>query len=283
MTKLEMEDIIRRVPLRKYFYGDAKYLSFLFWISIPLIFFFGIGILTLLIWAVLKIVHMFKRSSECERLYDEFIAKDMDFLKKRAIEHMGLVSEEYSLIDPIITNWFGTAKDVITGQAIAEKKDFIDMIKAIPIAILNYIRSLFGLEDIISQSIFFEGGDKKIRCTLRSVTFIAFTEQQIVAYVCNYDIALGIILSESVREVFYRDVDSVNYGKENWHITVSNGSIKRVIALQIRLSIPSKHNIVATVPADWDIMANVTNTEDILGEQVTAMKSLIRSKKEEMS
>ena len=283
MTNLEMEDIHRRVPLRRYFYDDGKYLTVLFWVSIPLIFCFGIGILTLLIWAVLKVVHMFRRSSECERIYDEFIAQDMTFLKKRAIEHMGLVSEEYSLINPIMTNWFGTAKDVITGQAIAERKSLIDMIKAIPMSILNYIRSLFGLEDIISKSIFFEGGDKKIRCTLRSVTFIAFTEQQIVAYVCHYDIALGIILSESVREVFYRDVDSVNYGKENWHITLANGSIKRVIALQIRLSIPSKHNIVATVPADWDIMANVNNTEDILGEQVTAMKNLIRSKKEEMA
>ena len=102
---------------------------------------------------------------------------------------------------------------------------------------------------------------------------ISFTEQQISAYICNYDIALGIILKESVREVFYRDVESVDYGGENWHVYTNNGKFSRVPLSWARITVPSGKNILASMAGETDMLEN----------QVTAMKNLIRSKKEEMA
>lgn len=292
MENMEMENRPGRFLLKQYFYGGGNWLSILFWLSFPVMIFGGknswqMGVIMLIVWAGIKLVMLFSRSTEAEQLYDDFLVKDMSYLKKRAVEHMGLVPEEYSLIEPIVTNWFGSDDDIITRNAFAEKKDFInkliEKIKSIPMAIVNFVRRLLGLEDNPSKAIFFEGNDKKIRSSLRIVAFIAFTEKQVVVYICRYDIALGIILSEYVTEIFYRDIDSVKYGNENWHITTAKGSLSRVIASKIILTVSSQSNIILTVPANWDLMANMATSGDVLENQVMAMKSLIRSKKEEMS
>ena len=118
-----------------------------------------------------------------------------------------------------------------------------------------------------------EGSDKKIRSSLASVEFIAFTEEQVLAYVCQYDVALGIILNEYTREVFYRDIDSVNYGSELLHIWSENKKKYRKVAIeQFRMTISSSNNI-------W---ASLTGEGSVLENQITAVKALVRSKKEEM-
>ena len=139
--------------------------------------------------------------------------------------------------------------------------------------IYRYVRRLLGLEDHLSRAIFYEGNDKKVRYSLVSMVMIVFTEQQVVAYVCNYDIALGIILKEYTREMFYRDIDFVKYGEETVHVFTDNGKFRRILGTRLLVAVPSGKNISALELGETDMLDN----------QIKAMDSLIRSKKEEMN
>ena len=171
-----------------------------------------------------EIAQFFINSSGDEVMYDRVLEKNMDFLKDRAVNTMGFIDEELSIIPPIMTHGYvKRSQSVITANELdAEHKDifqkFVSFITSIPSKIISFFVNFFTSKDVMSHSIFFKGRDDKVRCSLISITMISFTEQQIVAYVCDYDIALGIILKESVQEVFYRDVESVTYGGENWHV-----------------------------------------------------------------
>lgn len=275
MTKLEMENIGERMPLKKYFYDKKS--SLLFWVCLALA--FPTAGLSLLVFLVVKIAQLFINSFGDEMTYDRILKQDIDYLKDRAVNVMGLVPEELSLIEPVITHGYASESESVKklAELAAEKKDplqkLISFIIAIPLAILSFFRSLFTDKDYVSHSVFFEGRDEKIRGSLISVTMISFTEQQIVAYTCNYDIALGVILEEYVREMFYRDVVSVSYGGEILHIFTNNGKLLRMPASWAILTSPSGKNIVASMAGENDLLEN----------QIMAMKNLIRSKKEEMA
>lgn len=272
MNKLEMDNINERIPLKKYFYDKKS--SLLFWICLALAF-PTLGS-SLLIYFVVKLI---VNSSGDELRYDNILEKDINYIRNRAVNVMGLIPEELSLIEPIVTHGFAKEGSAVKklAELSAEKKDFfkkcIELIMAIPSMIITFFRNLFTGKDIISHSVFFEGRDEKLRGSLISVTVISFTEQQIVAYTCNYDIALGLILEEYVREMFYRDVSSVDYGEETLHVFTNNGKLSRMPASWTML----------TSPAGEHIFASMIGESNLLEDQVMAMKNLIRSKKEEMA
>lgn len=278
---LMMDNLSARKPLKKYFYGGKSWLSIMFWAGIILLIppATPLGMMVLPIWAVIKIVSVFMSASGDENLYDNILEQDIEYLKKRAVETMGLVEEEYSLIDPIVGFGYADESETVKkgAELEAEKKDFLQKIKdvifSIPRSIFAFFRQFFEEKDFISRSIFFEGRDKKVRGSLVRVTMISFTEQQIVSYTCNYDIALGVILEEYVREVFYRDVDSVNYGDETLHIFMKDGRLLRTPVTWIRMAVSSGK----------DIIGSMTGETDLLENQIMAAKSLVRSKKAEMA
>ena len=278
--KLKMPVIGERDKLKTYFYEWHPYLDLMFWIGVICcctMFLSPIGIGILGIWAIARITVLLMSTSGDEILYDRLLKQDIEFLRQRSIDSMGMVDEEYSLIEPIETVGYGTDEIVNVLKISVEKRDFIskiiDFFKQIFFKFIAFVRALIGRPDFVSQEVFFEGNDKKIRTSLVWYTRMVFTEKQIVAFDCIYDIALGIIINENVREVFYRDVDSVNYGDETLHVFTKKFRLVREIITRVRLSVPSGKDIVASMLGENDTLEN----------QVMAMKSLIRSKKEEMS
>ena len=275
MTKLEMENMPERNALKKYFYDEKS--TMLFWICLILAPF--TMCLSLVFFLFVKIAQFMINSSGDEMMYDRVLEKDIEILKDRAVNVMGFVSEELSIIEPILTHGYvkGDKAVIKANELDAEEKDLFQKFKSfiiqIPSKIISFLVNFFTGKDIVSRSIFFKGRDEKVRGSLVSVTMISFTEQQISTYNCNYDIALGVILKESVREVFYRDVESVDYGAENWHVYTNNGNFSRVPLSWTRLTVSSGKNILAYMYGENDMLEN----------QVTAMKNLIRSKKEEMA
>ena len=291
---LKVDNQIDRSKLKKYFYiNSGSLIRVLFKASIVLfilsiymykttgspvaVAFWGImafvGAVAFIISCVVKLTGALKTGyAKTEKLYDEVRKADVAYLRTRAVQVMGLVDEEMSLIaddDAII---FG--KELMANQTKRSIfKRVFDYIFAIPRKVWHFIKVFFFGEDVISQAIFMEGTDKKIRSSLASMEFIAFTEQQVLAYVCQYDVALGIILNEYTREVFYRDIDSVNYGTELLHVWSENSKEYHKIPVEkFRMTISSTNNI-------W---ASLVGGENVLENQITAVKALVRSKKEEM-
>ena len=270
MTNWEMDRIIERVPLKRYFYdSDSSSSSFFgkwFWISLVASFFL-LGI-PLVIYIGIKIASVVKSSSGDEIIYDRIFSNDIEFLKDRAVNVMGFVSEELSMIPPIITHGYARESDAVKKSAELEEE------KRSLFQKLLEIKNLFTKDkEYISHAVFLKGHDERIRASLISVTMFSFTEQQLVTYVCDYDIALGIILKEYVHEIFYRDVESVVYGIETWHVPTNDGSIARIPLSWTRITVSSGKNIVASMYGENDMLEN----------QVTAMKNLIRNKKIEMA
>lgn len=267
-----------RENLKKYFYSDRPWMTLMFWIGICTIPAVGIGFFILFAWLVLKIVFMISGNKGDEKLYDDILNDDVEYLKKRSVETMGLIEEEFSLIDPIVGVSFASEDAVKVGAALtAEKKNVLKMIweaiAGIPKAIIEFLRRLFGNKEYMSRTVFYEGADKRIRGSLVCVTVVLFTEQQILSYTCNFDIALGLILEENVREVFYRDVDSVNYGDEIAHIHREDGTFIRTPLTRMRLAVASGKDIEIASLGESDLLEN----------QIMATKSLIRSKKESIA
>ena len=270
MMNLKMANINERSPLKRYFYDEdssnSNFFGKWFWISLILsIFMFGIP---LVIYISIKIASLVKSSSGDEAIYDSIFDKDINFLKDRAVNVMGFISEELSMIPPILTHGYARESNSV------KKSSALDEDRRSWFQKILSIKNLFTKDkEYISHSVFLKGHDERVRCSLVSITMISFTEQQVVAYVCDYDIALGVILNEYVNEVFYRDVESVTYGVETWHVPTNDGSIARIPLSWARITVPSGENIVASMYGENDMLEN----------QVTAMKNLIRSKKEEMT
>lgn len=282
---LKMKNIPQREPLKKYFYGGMSWINIVMIIAIILAScewkipgFILVAFVCIVIKIILMVRQPVGRASD-EALYDKILADDIKDLKARSTDVMGLIKEEFSIIEPLVGVGYAPKDSVKTGIELnAEKKNLNlelikDMFKSIPMYFSNLYLSLSGKAPIVSKSIFYEGKDKKIRGSLVRVVVVRFTEQQIVAYTCNYDIALGTILEEYVREVFYREVDSVNYGGETIHVTTKDHRLLHLTEMWLKLAVASGNNIVASL----------TTTENILDDQVMAVKSLVRNKKEELA
>lgn len=229
---------------------------------------------------IVLLVRFFKSSNkDAELMYDECVVEDIEYLKTRAIEVMGVIEDELSLIEPIVGSSFANSDCVhhgieIKGKQASFLKETVQGIFSVPIAIWNFIKSLFRKEDKVSEQIFIEGSDNIVRSSLRRVSFIAFTEEQIIAYECCYDIALGRILDEITREIFYRDVDAVTYGDYLLHVwSWKNKKTIRTVVSKLALVVPSRDNIYTELAGD----------AGVIEEQAIAVRALVRSKKQEMA
>ena len=257
---LKMCEYEGRGKIKRAFYGGKGYMKLLLLASIGLAF-TGIGlILAIPIW-----IWWYMQKGHLGSEYDECIQRDITFLKNRAVNNMGLVEEELSLIEPIVTHGYAT-NDSVKEVSLIEKED--NIIKRIFASILSLLTS-----EELPNLVFIDGNDKKVRSSLVNVTIICFTETQVVEYVCNYDICYGYILEEGIREIFYRDIDSVNYGDETLHVW-SHNSKKYTKALAGRFEL--------IVPSQKGVCAYIVDKANYLDEQIVAAKALIRSKKEEM-
>lgn len=267
---LEMrQDSIRGLLARVFYREDPRWLIWVLVIGL-ITSFFGIGLFLLLIWLITKLVLMFSGTYGVYDQYHVCVQKDAEFLKDRAINVMGLIEEEFSLIDPIIASGYASDSSCIH---VGEK---IESISPIRVMWLWFIKKFcfWRKPERISEHVFLDCGDGKIICSLVTFTYIAFTEQQAVAYKCYYDIAYGRILEEYTVEVAYRDIDAVKYGDELLHVwSVNKQKWARTKISWLSLNVASNNRIAASL----------SGNSEILGNQVPAVQALIRSKKEELA
>lgn len=275
---MEMEPVAERERLKTYFYEWHPYLDLMFFIGVCISAFLPpLGFIILSVWVIAKVVILLMSTSGDEVLYDRILDQDIAFLKKRSVDHMGVIEEEYSLIEPLDGVGLATDDNVNFLKIVSEKKDLLarigDFFKYIFYGILSFFRALIGRPEFISRCVVFEGNDERIRGSLVTYTHMVFMENQVVSYTCIYDIALGVILEESVREVFYRDVDAVTYGEDTLHFFNKKFRLVRDKSTQVSLAVASGKHIVASMQGKTDMLEN----------QIMAMRALIRSKKEALS
>ena len=129
---LKIENQIDRSKLKKYFYiNSSGWLDTVFWISL-LLFWTGIGAVVCLICGVIKFAGVFKAgASSAEKLYDEVRKADVQYFRNRAVQVMGLVDEEMSLIDPIVASGFADEDAIKYGKEVSAndtKRNFLKII-----------------------------------------------------------------------------------------------------------------------------------------------------------
>ncbi|WP_293833847.1 hypothetical protein [uncultured Phascolarctobacterium sp.] len=267
---LEMRQDSARSMFAKAFYRDEpKWLTWLFVIGV-FTSFVGIGLVLLLIWGVIKLVFKFSGSFGIFDQYNACVQKDAEFLKDRAINVMGLIEEEFSLIDPIIASGYASDSSCIH---VGEKIEKVSPTRVIWLWLMNKV-CFWRKPEKISEHVFLDCGDGKVICSLVTFTYIAFTEQQAVAYKCYYDIAYGLILDEYTAEISYRDIDTVKYGDNLLHVwSVNKQNWSKAKISWLNLNVASNNAISASFYGE--------NT--VLNNQIPAVQALIRSKKEELA
>ncbi len=263
------QDNVRDFLARAFYREDPKWLVWLFIIGCFTTFLM-IGFVLLLIWGIIKLVYMFSGTYGVYDQYNACVQKDAEFLKDRAINVMGLIEEEFSLIDPIIASGYASDSSCIH---VGEKIEKVSPIRVIWLWLVNKV-CFWRKPERISEHVFLDCGDGKVICSLVTFTYIVFTEQQAVAYKCYYDIAYGKILEEYTVEVAYRDIDAVKYGDELLHVwSVNKQNWSRVKINWLSLNVASNNRIAASISGNSEILSN----------QVPAVQALIRSKKEELA
>lgn len=261
---LEMNDLRGRRELRRYFYGDISIGKILLKVlGFCLIPFFGIGLI------ILAFVYFGNFGNNvAERDYDEMVQNDIEFLKDRAVENLGMVDEELSLVDPIIATSLSRG-EVNVWTAVSGKFSIFEYISNIITSIL----AIFGFGNKVPEALYRLGSDSKLRSSWRYFSYTGFTEEQVVTYECQYDIALGVIINEQINEVFYRDVDHVTYGDSTEYCITVNKKVEAFTMTNFGFVVPS---------GKW-VFSRLTGDASILENQVTAVKNLIRSKKTDMA
>lgn len=274
---LDMRQDNVRLLLAKAFYRDEpRWISWLLLVTM-LIWSFGsttrsstiavMGFVTLIAWGIAKLVYMFSSYFGISDQYALCMQKDAEFLRDRAINSMGLIEEEFSLIDPIIATGYASDSSCIH---IGEKIEKISPIRIIWLWFINKI-CFWRKPEKISKHLFLDCGNDNIICSIVTFTYIAFTEHQVVAYKCYYDIAYGRILDEFTIEIAYRDIDAVKYGDNLLHVwSVNKQNWTKAKISWLSLNVASNNSISASLYGNSEILDN----------QVPAVQALIRSKKE---
>lgn len=267
---LEMrQDNVRSLLAKAFYRDEPKWMTILFSVGL-FTSFLGIGLVLLLIWCIAKIILHFSGFFGIGEQYALCMQKDAEFLKDRAINVMGLIEEEFSLIDPIIASGYASDSSCIH---VGEKIENISFIRIIWLWLINKI-CFWRKPEKISEHVFLDCGNDKVICSIVTFTYIAFTEQQVVAYKCYYDIAYGRILDEFTIEMAYRDIDTVKYGDNLLHVwSVNKQNWTKTKISWLSLNVASNNSISASLYGNSEILDN----------QVPAVQALIRSKKEELA
>lgn len=188
-------------------------------------------------------------NAAAEEKYDTYVKEDIEDFKKRAIERLGIIQEEISIINPI--------------EGIGPLLDYK------PQQVQGNVFNLFAhnLHDLR----FKVGVDKKIRYTLLQATVFFFSEEQIYVYQVDYDICSGEIFGDRTYEYFYRDIDCVITGKQ-----LENINRKKDISKEYEY-----FSVIVTSGTSTKAISDTDKS--ILDNQVMGMRVLIRNKKQEMA
>ena len=246
---------IDRSAARKYFKGAGIWPWLLIIVGIPLAF-VVVGIF-LIIGGVIWILVVYFSAGAYERQIDEIIAAEQEHLLKRGADKLNLVDEQTGLIQPIRT--VGVGKE---SKLEGEGGGFWATLKSI----------LSGSSQAPTLRIRFNSKGEW-RFSLIQVNIFMFDEKQLYVYFANIDITTGLIYSEGTHEYFYKDICGIITEQEL--VSKLNPKTRKFVNVPyeyIKVNTPG-HYLSAAIDTSISGFA--------LDEQFTAMRNLVREKKEE--
>ena len=208
-----MQENFNRSNIRAYFGGKKSIVPLLVLIIgivcffVPLSFFKFLGFVALVIALVLWIKNKFFSDFTHEDDVDKAMAYEADKAKSRALERLGIIKEQVSLIDPIATS--GMAPRTITAS---DKIQFEQNTKGLFGKLLNRKNAKKQLMENDDDPRYFVkiGSDDKLRYTLLHNTVYYFSDSQLYIYWENVDIATGLVYESGTSEYFYKDIEAVS-------------------------------------------------------------------------
>ena len=208
-----MQENFNRSNIRAYFGGKKSIVPLLVLIIgivcffVPLSFFKFLGFVALVIALVLWVKNKFFSDFTHEDDVDKAMAYEADKAKSRALERLGIIKEQVSLIDPIATS--GMAPRTITAS---DKIQFEQNTKGLFGKLLNRKNAKKQLMENDDDPKYFVkvGSDDKLRYTLLHNTVYYFSDSQLYIYWENVDIATGLVYESGTNEYFYKDIEAVS-------------------------------------------------------------------------
>ena len=208
-----MQENFNRSNIRPYFGGKKSVVPLLVLIIgivcffVPLGFFKFLGVVAVIAAIVLWIKNKFFSDFTHEEDVDKAMAYEAEQAKTRALERLGIVKEQVSLIDPIATS--GMAPRTITAS---DKIQFEQNTKGLFGKLLNKNNTKKQLMENDDDPKYFVkiGSDDKLRYTLLHNTVYYFSDSQLYIYWENVDIATGLVYESGTSEYFYKDIEAVS-------------------------------------------------------------------------
>ena len=208
-----MEENFNRSNIRPYFGGKKSVVQILVLIiglicfMVPLGFFKFLGFVAVIAAIVLWVNNKFFSDFTHEDDVDKAMAYEAEKAKTRALERLGIVKEQVSLIDPIATS--GMAPRVITAS---DRIQIEQKSKGLLGQLFNSKKTKKQLMENDDDPKYFVkiGSDDKLRYTLVQNTVYYFSDSQLYIYWENVDIATGLVYESGTNEYFYKDIEAVS-------------------------------------------------------------------------
>ncbi len=207
----------KRSNIRQYFLGKKSIVPLLTLIIgilcliIPAGFFKFLGFIAIIVAILLWIKNRFLSDFTYESDVDQAMTYEFEQSKVRALERLGLVKEQVSLIEPIATT--GMASRIITAS---DRISFEHSSRGILQKIFNSKKVKKELLENDDDPKYFVkvGSDDKLRYTLVHNTVYYFSENQLYIYWENVDIATGLVYESGTHEYFYKDIEAVSTSQD---------------------------------------------------------------------
>lgn len=190
------------------------------------------------------------------------------YLKGRGMEKLNLIQEQVSLIDPVVVTGLGVSPNASFANArqmIQAKRTFG------PFGLIRGIIGLFRKDGtkLDPYEAYRIAADEGLRSMLRQLTVYMFTDTQLLVYKGNIDISTGMIYAESTDEVFYEDIEGMNFTQTVYKAQRKNRFVNKVSEdMELYLG---GCKLSSSISMDAGV--------SIIDQQFGAMRSLIRDKK----
>ena len=223
-------------------------------------------------------IYLSVRREPFEAEVDQTVQEEINNLKERGMQKLNVISEQVSLVQPIVVFGAGESPDNSLGKRAAKKRSSHLLLKLLflPITLLVAIFSLFSRKEDDIQPIerYKIGSDTNLRYMLLQVTLFYFTEDQLLLYTGHVDISTGMIYSESTAEIFYSDISNIATNEILTRYFFKNRFIYK------------KREYITVSGSGMEYMASFTSDvgkgQSRIDNEFSGMRSLIRDKKSSM-
>lgn len=245
---------IDRSAAKKYFKGAGIWPWLLIIVGIPLAF-IVVG-LFMIVGGIVWLLVVYFSAGAYERQIDQIIAAEQEHLLKRGAEKLGLIDEQIGLIEPIRTVGMGRESALLNDAASG--------------GFFSFFKKSSSQAPVLKIRFNSEG---EWRFSLIQVNIFMFDDKQLYVYFANVDITTGLIYSEGTHECFYKDICGLSTEQE---LTSKFNPKSRKF-----VTVPYEYIKVLTSGHQLSATIDTAMSNSALDEQFSAMRNLVREKKEE--